>query len=81
MMDVVFDIKRLYYLSVLTGELQQIVSDLIEEMNVSLELIEKMYKTDKNLEISKADYLKHKIAVEQIKLIKLQIEKKQKRFK
>lgn len=75
MMDVVFDIKRLYYLSVLTVELQQIVSDLIEEMNVSLELIEKMYKTDKNLEISKADYLKHKIAVDQIKLIKLQIEK------
>jgi len=75
MMEVVFDVKRLYYLSVLAKELHQIVSDLIEEMNVSLELIEKMYKTDKDLEISKADYLKHKIAVEQIKLIKLQIEK------
>jgi outer membrane protein TolC len=74
-MDVVFDIKKIYYLSVLSKELLVIVDTLIDEMNVSLEIIEKLYKTDKNLEISKADYLKHKMAVEQIKLIKLQIER------
>ena len=74
-MDVIFDIKKLYYLSVMTGELVVTVNTLIDEMNVSLEIVEKSYKTDKNLEISKADYLKHKMAVEQVKLIKMQIEK------
>lgn len=74
-MDVMFDIKKLYFLSVMTQELNVTVNTLIEEMNVSLEIIEKAFKTDKNLDISKADYLKHKLAVEQIKLIKMHIDK------
>ena len=62
-LQVIYDVKRMYYGAVLARELHRIGSDALQRMEVTLELTEKLYKTGSG-RVKKTDYLRNKSVVE-----------------
>ncbi len=62
-LQVIYDVKRMYYGAVLARELYRIGSEALQRMDVTLELTEKLYKTGSG-RVKKTDYLRNKSVVE-----------------
>ncbi|MBA4374539.1 MAG: TolC family protein [Thermodesulfovibrio sp.] len=62
-LQVIFDVKRMYYGALLAGELYRIGRDAMDRMEVTLELTEKLYKSGSG-KVKKTDYLRNKSVVE-----------------
>jgi outer membrane protein len=62
-LQVVYDVRRMYYGAVLGRELVQIGKDALARMEVTLELTENLYKRGSG-RVKKTDYLRNKTVVE-----------------
>jgi len=62
-LQVVYDVRRMYYGAVLSRELLQIGKDALARMEVTLELTENLYKRGSG-KVKKTDYLRNKTVVE-----------------
>ncbi|HMK61438.1 MAG TPA: TolC family protein [Dissulfurispiraceae bacterium] len=65
-MQVIYDVKRMYYGAVLASELYGIGNDALQRMEVTLELTEKLYKIGSG-RVKKTDYLRNKSIVEELR--------------
>ncbi|HWR89455.1 MAG TPA: TolC family protein, partial [Dissulfurispiraceae bacterium] len=62
-LQVVYDVKRMYYGAVLSRELVQVAKDALARMEVTLELTENLYSRGSG-RVKKTDYLRNKTVVE-----------------
>ncbi|MGC2062471.1 MAG: TolC family protein, partial [Thermodesulfovibrionales bacterium] len=62
-LQVIYDVKRMYYGALLARELYQIGKDALDRMEVTLDLTEKLYKSGSG-RVKKTDYLRNKSVVE-----------------
>jgi len=74
-LQVNFDVSKLYFAVVLTRNLVQIAQDALDRMEATLELTESVYKNG-SLKVTKIDYLKNKMFVENLRSILAQVEAK-----
>ncbi|GBD94940.1 toluene efflux pump outer membrane protein TtgC precursor [bacterium BMS3Abin05] len=65
-LELILDVKKLYYGAVLAGKIHKIASDALERLEVLLELTENMYKKGSG-RVKKTDYLKNKMMVESVR--------------
>ena len=65
-LQVIYDVKRIYYGAVLASELYSIGNEALQRMEVTLELTEKLYKTGSG-RVKKTDYLRNKSIVEELR--------------
>ena len=65
-LQVVYDVRRMYYGAVLSRELLQIGKDALARMEVTLELTESLYKQGSG-RVKKTDYLRNKTVVESLR--------------
>ena len=75
-LQVNYDVSKLYFAAVLTRNLVQIAQNALDRMEATLELTESLYK-DGSLKVTKIDYLKNKMFVENLRSILAQVEAKQ----
>jgi outer membrane protein TolC len=61
-LQIIYDIKKMYYGAVLSERLYKIGQDALARLNATLKLTEKLYKEGSG-SVSKTDYLKNKIFV------------------
>jgi outer membrane protein len=76
-LEVAYDVKRLYYAAVMTGQLVKISRDTLARMEATLELTEKMYTTGSGT-VKKTDFLRNKSMVETIRGVVSEMESKEK---
>jgi outer membrane protein len=76
-LEVAYDVKRLYYAAVMTGQLAKISKDTLARMEATLELTEKMYTTGSGT-VKKTDFLRNKSMVETIRGVVAETESKEK---
>ena len=62
--QVKYDVKRYYYAVVLTEKLYDIAKDALEKLNATLRITENFYKNGSG-KVTKIDYLRNKVIVEQ----------------
>jgi len=72
-LQVIFDVKRMYYGAVLARELVDIGQEALARLEVTLELTENLYKLGSG-RVKKTDYLKHKVVVESIRTLVVRLE-------
>ena len=65
-LQVIYDIKRMYYGVVLAKKLRDLGRDTLDRLNVTLELTEHLYKTGSGT-VKKTDYLRNKVMVSTIR--------------
>ena len=65
-LEIIHDVKRMYYGAVLANELKGIGNDTLEGMEALLELTEQLYKGG-SMQVSKTDYLRNKVLVESLR--------------
>lgn len=65
-LEVAYDVKRLYYATVMTGQLVKISRDTLARMEATLDMTEKMYTTGSGT-VKKTDFLRNKSMVETIR--------------
>ncbi len=65
-LKVVYDVKRMYYSSVLARRVHEIGEDTLARMELTLELTENLYKKGSG-KVKKTDYLRNKVVVEGIR--------------
>ncbi len=65
-LQVIYDVKRMYYGAVLASNLRKIGRDTLERMNVTLELTEHLYKTGSGT-VKKTGYLRTQVMVSTIR--------------
>jgi outer membrane protein TolC len=70
------DVSRYYFAAVLTDNLYQIAKEALDRMEATLEITESVYKNG-SLKVTKIDYLKNKMFVENLRSILAQVEAKQ----
>lgn len=75
-LQVKLDVSRYYYAAVLANNLVQIAKTALERMEATLEITESVYKNG-SLKVTKIDYLKNKMFVENLRSILTQVESKQ----
>lgn len=75
-LQVNYDVSKLYFAAVLTKNLVQIAQDALDRMEATLELTESVYKNG-SLKVTKIDYLKNKMFVENLRSILAQVQAKQ----
>jgi outer membrane protein len=76
-LEVIYDVKRLYYGGVLAHQLVAIGSDTLARMEATLDLTEKLYTTGSGT-VKKTDYLRTKAIVETLRSMVAEIEEKEK---
>jgi outer membrane protein len=76
-LEVIFDVKRLYYGGVLAHQLVSIGGDTLARMEATLNLTEKLYKTGSGT-VKKTDYLRTKAIVSTIRTMVEELEEKEK---
>jgi outer membrane protein len=76
-LQVVYDVKRMYYGVVLSQELLQISRDALARMEVTLELTENLY-TKGSGRVKKTDFLRNKTVVEGLRSAVAQVEANEK---
>jgi len=74
-LEVVYDVKRLYYAGVMAGQLVQIGTDSLARMEATLNLTEQLYKTGSG-KVKKTDYLRTKSIVESLRTVVADLENK-----
>jgi outer membrane protein TolC len=62
-LEIVHDVRRMYYGAVLARELQRLGQEALDRLAVTLELTEKLYQAGSE-RVKKTDYLRNKTAVE-----------------
>jgi outer membrane protein TolC len=67
-LQVVYDVKRMYYGDVLATKLHGIGKETLERMEVTLDLTEELYKKSSGT-VKKTDYLRNKVMVESIRSV------------
>ena len=65
-LQVIYDVKRMYYGAVLTNKLQNLGRDTLDRFKVTLGLTEHLYKTGSGT-VKKTDYLRTKVIVSTIR--------------
>lgn len=65
-MEVIYDVKRMYYGAVLASRLCKIGQDALARLGATLELTKNLYEKG-STKVKKTDYLKNKIAVEGVR--------------
>jgi outer membrane protein len=75
-LEVVYDVKRLYYATVMTGQLVKISKATLARMEATLDLTEKMYTTGSGT-VKKTDFLRNKSMAETIRGVVSEIEGKE----
>ena len=70
------DVSRYYFAAVLADNLHQIAKEALDRMEATLEITESVYKNG-SLKVTKIDYLKNKMFVENLRSILAQVEAKQ----
>jgi len=75
-LQVKFDVSRYYFAAVLADNLHQIGKEALDRMEATLEITESVYKNG-SLKVTKIDYLKNKMFVENLRSILAQVEAKQ----
>jgi outer membrane protein len=65
-MEVIYDVKRLYYAVILSRQMLNISKDTLTRMETTLDLTEKMFQTGSGT-VKKTDYLRNKYVVETIR--------------
>lgn len=65
-LQVIYDVKRMYYGTVLARELYKIARDALSRLEVTLELTENLYKRGSG-RVKKTDYLRNKTIVEALR--------------
>jgi len=75
-LQVKFDVSRYYFAAVLSNNLFQIAKEALDRMEATLEITESVYKNG-SLKVTKIDYLKNKMFVENLRSILAQVEAKQ----
>ena len=76
-LEVAYDVRRLYYATVMTGQLVKISKDTLARMEATLELTEKMYTTGSGT-VKKTDFLRNKSMVETIRGVVAEMESQEK---
>ncbi len=76
-LEVIYDVKRLYYAVVLGEQLLTISRDTLARMETTLELTEKLYKTGSGT-VKKTDYLRNSFVAETLRSVTAELEGKQK---
>lgn len=71
--EIVHQIRRLYYATVLANKLAQLGQETLERLEVTLELTENLYLNGSG-KVMKTDYLKNKIFVESIRGIQIRLQ-------
>jgi outer membrane protein TolC len=72
-LQVKFDVSRYYFAAVLSNNLLRIAREALERMEATLEITESVYKNG-SLKVTKIDYLKNKMFVENLRGILAQVE-------
>jgi outer membrane protein len=67
-LEVIYDVKRIYYGALAAKKIYKIGSDALERLNVTLELTESVYKNGSG-KTTRLDYLKNKVIVDAVKTI------------
>jgi outer membrane protein TolC len=75
-LQVKHDVSRYYFAAVLADNLHQIAKEALDRMEATLEITESVYKNG-SLKVTKIDYLKNKMFVENLRSILAQVEAKQ----
>jgi outer membrane protein len=75
-LEIIYDVKRLYYASLMTGQLAAISRDTLARMEATLELTEKLYQTGSGT-VKKTDFLRNKSMVETIRGVVSEMESQQ----
>jgi len=65
-LEVIYDVKRLYYASILSEKLFDISKDTLARMEATLDMTDKMYQTGSGT-VKKTDYLRNKYVVETLR--------------
>ena len=65
-LEIVYDIRKMYYGAVLADQIEDIGVDTLESMDALLELTEQLYKGG-SMQVSKTDYLRNKVMVESLR--------------
>jgi outer membrane protein len=74
-LEVIYDIKRLYYALILSDQLITIGRNTLAQMEMTLELTEKLYQTGSGT-VKKTDYLRNKLIVETVRSMVTELESK-----
>ncbi len=72
-LQVVFDVKRMYYTTVLAQNLHKIGSDALARLEVTLRLTENLYKKGSG-RVNKTDFLRNKMVVEGLRSLVMMLE-------
>jgi outer membrane protein TolC len=72
-LEVVYDIRRIYFSGVLTKKLVEISRDTLARMEATLDLTEQLYQTGSG-RVKKTDYLRNKSVVETLRSVVSEIE-------
>ena len=72
-LEIIYDVKRLYYATVMGDQLIKISKDTLARMEATLELTEKLYKTGSGT-VKKTDYLRNSLVVETLRGIVAELE-------
>ena len=75
-LQVKYDVSRYYFAAVLSSSLFQIAKEALDRMEATLEITESVYKNG-SLKVTKIDYLKNKMFVENLRSILSQVQAKQ----
>jgi outer membrane protein TolC len=73
--DITFQIRRLYFGTVLANKLAQIAQETLDRLSVTLELTENLYQRGSG-KVKKTDYLKNKMFVETVRGIQIRLREK-----
>ena len=65
-LEIIYDVRRMYYGALLARDLQQVSQDALDRMSVTLELTEKLYQAGSE-RVKKTDFLRNKTAVEALR--------------
>jgi len=65
-LQVIYDVKRIYWGAVLAGRLRGVADDALARMEVTLELTERLYQGG-SMRVKKTDYLRNKTVVEALR--------------
>ncbi len=76
-LEVIYDVKRVYYSILLARRLVQIGKDTLARMEATLQLTEGLYKTGSGT-VKKTDYLRNKSVVETLRGVVAELESNQK---
>jgi outer membrane protein TolC len=73
--EVKYDVKRFYYAYILSGNLYHLGEETYERLNATLSLTESLYKNGSG-KVTKMDYLKNKVIVDQVSSIIIELKTK-----